>query len=120
MIFWHAPAWVTVHAGGPLEVPVAALHYYGLEYASAILAKTKSEHEEQVAAIIERHRAREAATRRVEAARLELTGDSRMVEVWLDAPHPVLNDASPRELLESDEFMVVDDPVDDLLSGAPA
>lgn len=74
VIFHHAPAWVTAHAGTDLEVPVAALHYYGLRHADALLAAVMDEHKAALAAVIEQHRAREAAAKRGTDGLLELTG----------------------------------------------
>lgn len=51
----------------------------------------------------------------------ELTGgDTQQVAIWLRAPHPVLDDAAPLELMQGSELQIVADLVDDMLSGAPA
>lgn len=47
-------------------------------------------------------------------------GDRQQVAIWLRAPHPDLEDATPLELMHGSELHVVADLVDDLLSGAPA
>lgn len=47
-------------------------------------------------------------------------GDRHQVAIWLRAPHPDLDDATPLELMRGAELHVVADLVDDLLSGAPA
>lgn len=47
-------------------------------------------------------------------------GDSKQVAIWLRAPHPDLDDATPLELMRGAELHVVADLVDDALSGAPA
>lgn len=121
VIFHHAPAWVTAHAGSDLEVPVAALHYYGLRHADALLKAVRDEHMPQLAAVIEQHRAREEATKLVKDGLLELTGgNAEQVSIWLEAPHHALDGATPQELLDGDEFEVVAELVDHMLSGAPA
>lgn len=52
---------------------------------------------------------------------LEVTGGNlRSVQIWLNAPHPVLDDESPLALMRGGEIQVVVGVVDDLLSGAPA
>lgn len=52
---------------------------------------------------------------------LEVTGGDRStVLIWLNAPHPVLDDESPLDLMRGGELGVVVNLVDDLLSGAPA
>ena len=52
---------------------------------------------------------------------LEVTGGNRStVLIWLNAPHPVLDDESPLDLMRGGELEVVVNLVDDLLSGAPA
>jgi len=52
---------------------------------------------------------------------LRLTGgDVGQVKIWLKAPHPDLEDASPLDLMRGHEIDVVVDLVDDMLSGAPA
>lgn len=52
---------------------------------------------------------------------LEVTGGDRStVLIWLNAPHPVLDDESPLDLMRHGELGVVVNLVDDLLSGAPA
>lgn len=64
-------------------------------------------------------RLRVAAT--VAAGLYELTGgDRQQVAIWLRAPHPDLDDATPLELMQSAELHIVADLVDDALSGAPA
>lgn len=47
-------------------------------------------------------------------------GDLQQVAIWLRAPHPDLDDATPLELMQSAELHIVADLVDDALSGAPA
>lgn len=47
-------------------------------------------------------------------------GDKRSVLIWLNAPHPMLDDDSPLDLMRGDEIDVVVELVDDILSGAPA
>lgn len=47
-------------------------------------------------------------------------GDRHQVAIWLRAPHPDLDDATPLELMRGAELHVVADLVDDALSGAPA
>lgn len=50
-----------------------------------------------------------------------LTGGKQdMVLIWLNSPHPELDDATPLELMKSGEIDVVVDLVDDMLTGAPA
>jgi len=51
---------------------------------------------------------------------LELTASKEQTLIWLTAPHPVLDEASPIELMMGSEMGVVVNLVDDLLSGAPA
>lgn len=52
---------------------------------------------------------------------LELTGgDKEQMLIWLHAPHPVLDNDAPLDLLRGNEIDVVVDLVDDMLTGAPA
>jgi uncharacterized protein (DUF2384 family) len=51
---------------------------------------------------------------------LDLTGDKRQVLIWLNAPHPALDNEAPLDLMRSNELDVVVDLVDDMLTGAPA
>jgi uncharacterized protein (DUF2384 family) len=51
---------------------------------------------------------------------LELTGDKRQMLIWLNAPHPTLDNESPLALMRGNELDVVVDLVDDMLTGAPA
>ena len=49
-----------------------------------------------------------------------LGGDHEMALIWLNAPHPVLDDEMPLHLMFNDELEVVVALIDDILSGAPA
>lgn len=52
---------------------------------------------------------------------LELTGgDVPSVKIWLNAPHPALDDDAPLDLMRAGEIDVVVDLVNHMLSGAPA
>jgi len=57
----------------------------------------------------------------IAAGLLELTGgDSQQAAIWLRAPHPELDDATPLELMRGSELSVIADLVDDMLSGSPS
>lgn len=49
-----------------------------------------------------------------------LGGDREMALIWLNAPHPVLDDDTPLHLMLHDELEVIVTLVDHILSGAPA
>lgn len=57
----------------------------------------------------------------IAAGLLELTGGSKeQMLIWLAAPHPVLDDKAPIDLMREGELSVIVGVVDDMLSGAPA
>lgn len=62
-----------------------------------------------------------AAIDEVRGGLLQLTGgDKASVELWLASPHPALDGATPKELIDSGESELVAKLIRHMLSGAPA
>lgn len=50
----------------------------------------------------------------------KVMADEASVEVWLAAPHPMLDGDAPQELIDAGEGKLVLELVEHMLSGAPA